>query len=299
MNLQPLIFGEVLFDHFPDGSQVLGGAPFNVAWNLKGLGFEPRFVSAVGADAEGQRVREKMVRWEMDLEGLQVTDTLPTGNVNVALKAGQPTFDIVADRAYDRIGLPTFPMGEGDFSLLYYGSLAYRAETTRRTLDALIGHSDLRRFVDLNLRPPWFQTSWLKRLLDGATWLKLNLDELGTLVEGRPSGDLEIVRAATAVIHRYELEFVFVTLGDQGALGVSARGETCLVRSPEPTPFVDAVGAGDAFSAALIAGILVGKSLESMMHRAAQFAARVCSIQGATSEDQSIYRETEFRSEGR
>ncbi|MCG2635366.1 MAG: carbohydrate kinase, partial [Gammaproteobacteria bacterium] len=26
------IYGEVLFDHFPDGSRVLGGAPFNVAW---------------------------------------------------------------------------------------------------------------------------------------------------------------------------------------------------------------------------------------------------------------------------
>jgi len=25
------VFGEVLFDHFPDGSRILGGAPFNVA----------------------------------------------------------------------------------------------------------------------------------------------------------------------------------------------------------------------------------------------------------------------------
>jgi fructokinase len=36
----PVIFGEVLFDCFPD-RRVLGGAPFNVAWNLHGLGAEP------------------------------------------------------------------------------------------------------------------------------------------------------------------------------------------------------------------------------------------------------------------
>jgi len=38
---RPLIFGEVLVDRFPDGREVLGGAPFNVAWNLRGLGFDP------------------------------------------------------------------------------------------------------------------------------------------------------------------------------------------------------------------------------------------------------------------
>lgn len=27
---RPILFGEVLFDHFADGSRVLGGAPFNV-----------------------------------------------------------------------------------------------------------------------------------------------------------------------------------------------------------------------------------------------------------------------------
>lgn len=45
------IFGEVLFDHFPDGNQVLGGAPFNVAWHLQAFGQSPCMVSRVGNDA--------------------------------------------------------------------------------------------------------------------------------------------------------------------------------------------------------------------------------------------------------
>jgi fructokinase len=53
----PLVFGEVLFDCFPDGTEVLGGAPFNVAWHLQGFGLSPLLVSRVGNDARGQQIR--------------------------------------------------------------------------------------------------------------------------------------------------------------------------------------------------------------------------------------------------
>jgi len=56
----PLIFGEVLFDCFPDGSAVLGGAPFNVAWHLHGMGLAPLMITAVGDDEHGKLVLEKM-----------------------------------------------------------------------------------------------------------------------------------------------------------------------------------------------------------------------------------------------
>ena len=53
---RPVIFGEVLFDHFPDGARVLGGAPFNVAWHLQAFGSAPLFVSRVGNDPAGREV---------------------------------------------------------------------------------------------------------------------------------------------------------------------------------------------------------------------------------------------------
>ena len=52
-----LIFGECLFDHFPDGDRV-GGAPLNVARHLWALGQQPLLVSRVGQDGEGARVRD-------------------------------------------------------------------------------------------------------------------------------------------------------------------------------------------------------------------------------------------------
>ena len=39
------VFGEVLYDQFPDGRRILGGAPFNVAWHLAAFG------AACAADA--------------------------------------------------------------------------------------------------------------------------------------------------------------------------------------------------------------------------------------------------------
>ena len=60
---RPLVFGEVLYDRFPDGSTVLGGAPFNVAWHLQGFGLAPTFISRVGDDELGERIIATMTAW--------------------------------------------------------------------------------------------------------------------------------------------------------------------------------------------------------------------------------------------
>ena len=38
---RPVVFGEVLFDDFEDGPTVIGGAAFNLAWNLESIGLGP------------------------------------------------------------------------------------------------------------------------------------------------------------------------------------------------------------------------------------------------------------------
>ena len=63
MTQSPAIFGEVLFDCFEDGSRVLGGAPFNVAWHLQAFGCKPLLISRVGDDPMGKLIRETMLQW--------------------------------------------------------------------------------------------------------------------------------------------------------------------------------------------------------------------------------------------
>ena len=73
-DLIPVLFGEVLFDTYPDGNRVLGGAPFNVASHLQAFGARPLFVSRVGEDPNGDEVRGRMqsrgMRMEKVVEGL-------------------------------------------------------------------------------------------------------------------------------------------------------------------------------------------------------------------------------------
>ncbi len=75
-----VVFGEVLFDRFPDGCEVLGGAPFNVAWNLQALDARPILVSRVGNDRLGRRILAAMKEWGMDLAGMQVDEHLSDRN---------------------------------------------------------------------------------------------------------------------------------------------------------------------------------------------------------------------------
>ena len=53
----------------------------------------------------------------------------------------------------------------------------------------------------------------------------------------------------------------------------------------------DTVGAGDAFSAVCLYGLLNGWDIPVILQRAVGFAARICTIDGATTFDRQLYRD--------
>lgn len=67
------IIGKVLYDVFPDGEEVLGGAPLNVAWSLKGFGLSPLLISRVGSDVRSQKLLDAMQAWGLSTDGIVVT----------------------------------------------------------------------------------------------------------------------------------------------------------------------------------------------------------------------------------
>src|SRR5206468_4258802 len=86
--------------------------------------------------------------------------------------------------------------------------------------------------------------------------------------------------AEAAAGSRGGLRLAALTRGACGSLLVSAQGAW---EAPAPrTEIVDTVGAGDAFTAALLLGILAGRSLDEVNERANAVAAYVCSQPGAT-----------------
>ena len=284
----PLIIGEVLFDHFPGGKKVLGGAPFNVAWDLQGLGVESLFLSAVGDDAEGKQVRDRMQDWGMDTTGLATVD-VPTGRVAVTFNDGQSSYEIVEPAAFDFIPINDAKELAEKHSLLYLGSLAFRGETSKKSITHLINSAGLPRFVDINIRRPWFSEADLDTLIGGAKWVKLSDEELEQLTSLDSCEDeTSITRGANELKSRYDIENVFVTAGSSGAYMIS---EASVARAPAPKPpeMVDTVGAGDAFASATIAGLVRNEDPDELLHKAVGFASRVCSLSGATTEDRDFY----------
>ena len=281
----PVIFGEVLFDCFPDGNTVLGGAPFNVAWHLQAFGLSPLVISSIGDDELGRQVESAMIDWRMTTSGLQHDASHPTGSVNIEFIDGEPSYSIVEHRAYDYIDAATLP-AMPEKSLLYHGTLALRNPISREALAALKAQRTDTLFMDVNLRDPWWQRSTVLQLVDDAEWVKLNKDELIQLSEA--SSELE--QQADAFIRSYNLKGLVVTLGDKGAFAMTADGQYANVSPSRTEQVVDTVGAGDAFTSVLITGLTYQWPLEQTLERAQEFASMIVGRQGATVHDRNFYQ---------
>lgn len=282
---RPVIFGEVLFDSFPDGSEVLGGAPFNVARHLHGFDLEPLFISRIGEDRRGEQVYEAMAGWGMDISGLQQDAQYPTGAVRIAMQGSRHAFDILPQQAYDYIDAAQALslLQQHQLSLLYFGSLIERESVSRHTLQQL-RLLPVPLFSDVNLRAPWWDFERVVSILQSVDWGKLNEEELATLGY---TGDLE--SAAKQMREHFAMQLLVVTRGEAGALLITAdkvlRGSPVAVRK-----LVDTVGAGDAFSAVVMLGMSKGWPLEKTLVLALEFAAHICEVRGAVLPDNRYYQ---------
>lgn len=285
--MKPVIFGEVLFDCFPDGQAVLGGAPFNVAWHLQALGDAPCFISRVGDDAHAVKIKQAMEKWGMDIRGLQPDDSHPTGQVSVAIEGGEPHYDIKADVAYDFIEAAALPVFDRP-GLLYHGTLALRNPASRHALDELLQRGDFSVFLDVNLRPPWWNSNMVSECLQRARWAKLNEHELALVSDGQgKSADAQ----AHGLREQYGLELLLVTHGSKGAAAYAAEGAVARVTPAAATRVVDTVGAGDAFTAVLLHGLLNDWPLQQTLDAAQGFASAVVGIRGAVPVNAQFYRD--------
>jgi len=282
---QIAIFGEVLIDQFPDGHQVLGGAPFNVAWHLQAFGQHPCFISRVGNDAIGENIRQAMTDWGMSVENLQTDPDHPTGTVKVSINKGEPSYEILANQAYDFIAAQQLNRTD-QYSLIYHGTLALRNGVSEQALNALKARHTGKVFVDVNLRAPWWHKEPVDKWVSKADWVKLNHDELMQLMP--PQNTLQ--DTMRLFLTQHHLDVLIVTCGESGAMALNNAGEFFEVAPAVNLPIVDTVGAGDAFSAVLLLGIQQNWSLSVTMERAQSFASALVTRRGATVQDLSFYQ---------
>jgi fructokinase len=305
--------GELLWDIYPDGRKVAGGAPFNFAFHCHQLGHPAAIVSRVGDDVLGRELREEVRRLGLGDEWIQTDREHPTGTVTVSLDATKvPTYTIAENVAWDYIesnsGLErlaaTRSLRSGArestaVDAVCFGTLAQRSPISREAIQHLIELKPALRVFDVNLRQRYYSLDVLKRSIAHAHWVKLNEEELMTLARlyGRSmenvyqsllqlcfhGGEWPHV-VGRGILSRGGHGFIIVEWSPvwDEPLGGNRYNEEWLEAPAAPAHVVDTVGAGDAFTAAMACLHLEGRPLRDCARFANYYAARVCEYQGAT-----------------
>ncbi len=293
--------GEVLFDVFENGTDALGGAPLNAAVHAHqlaaplGLG-EGVMVSAVGADAQGERLLSALRERGMTTRYIETDPRHPTGHVSVFMRCGQPGYQIAAGSAWDYI--------EDDSSLaelaagcdaVCFGSLAQRSEVSRRTIRHFLERApQAQRMYDVNLRRNTLtgEEGYSAEIIDTscrlATLLKMNaaeLFEICSLLGLAPAGEeseTEVRRRAELLLARYPADAVVLTRDARGTLLFARDGEYTAEAIPIPPEEAHPVGAGDACAAGILFALAMGWDKSRAVDLANRMGAWVASQLPAT-----------------
>lgn len=275
-----LCVGEIVWDELPSG-RFLGGAPLNVAYHLRTLGVPAVPVSAVGADRAGAEALERIRRLGLPTELVRVHPSLPTGTARAALDAhGQARFTLPMPVAWDDLRCDEALVARAAGArAVVFGTLAQRAPGSRATIRHLADRVPW-RVLDLNLRPPHDDPEVVTGALARADVLKANRDELTWLATrlGWPESDEQLL--ACRLAERFGIGTVCVTRGAEGA--ALWREGRWTERPGVAVAVADTVGAGDAFLAALVAGLFAGYTDGRLLEAANRLGAHVAAQPGAT-----------------
>ncbi len=282
MNITIAAIGEVLWDVFPDGAR-FGGAPANVASHAAALGARAAMVSCVGNDELGERAVGMLRERGVNTDCVAVSAEFPTGVVNVDLDAtGKPHFTIGDPAAWDHLcWSEDLQQLAARSDAVCFGTLSQRNSASREVVHRFVTatRKTSLRICDVNLRPPFVDSGVIRASLDVANVLKLSDEELDRVAAacGCQGSESEVL---TQLQDIWGLQLIAVTRGGQGATLVG-RGQRSDCKGI-PVTVKDTVGAGDAFTAAMICGLLKGTPLEDINQHACRVASYVCSQSGAT-----------------
>ena len=253
--------GDNVVDCYPATAQMFpGGNCVNVATFARRCGAESWYVGAIGADVAGETIRAALAA-----EGVR-TERLRT-------ETGATAYCMIGHRGGDRVfldfdlGVSMFAPDAGDFALA-------------RDCDGVhVGQSSgldqhLARFAEGGRLSYDFSTRRdPARIAAVAPLCFLASFSGGDLT---PAATLDLLHAVLA----RGAQWVLVTRGDRGAMLGSAGGVVEV--AAQPTRVVDTLGAGDAFIARVLVGLLAGTpALPELLGEAAAAAAETCTHLGA------------------
>lgn len=258
----------------------IGGAESNVAVHVAALGHPTAWVSALGDDVLGERVRAAIDGFGVDTRWVATDATAPTG---VYFKdPGRGVQYYRAGSAASRMrpaSLDGVPLEQAE--VVHISGItpvlsASCAELVDAVLDRMAGAPGIVSF-DVNHRAALWSAAEaapvLRRLAERADLVFVGRDEAETL--------WGCATAADARAHLPGVPTLVVKDGDVGATEFSDAGEVFVPAIP--TEVVEVVGAGDAFAAGYLAALLAGAPASDRLlagHRRASLVLRSTSDLG-------------------
>jgi fructokinase len=238
----------------------------------------------VGNDALGSEALARLAAVGLQTNFIQVDAAAPTGIVKVEVGAGgQPHFQISEQAAWDGMEwTEDWEKLARRAAVVCYGSLAQRSPQSRATIQKFLQATtaDALRVFDVNLRHSFYSAETLADSLRLARIAKLNDEELPMLLHllgvGGAAGDLG---GARRLQETFDLDLVCLTRGAHGSLLVGR--EAAAEHAGFAVEVVDTVGAGDAYTAALVHYYRAGLTLEELCEEANRVGAWVASQAGA------------------
>jgi fructokinase len=292
-----LVVGEALADVVisPGGRRVHpGGSPANVAVGLARLGVPVTLLTQVGADRAGGLIRDHLGRNAVDL--INAGRGQRTGVAQARFDAaGSASYEFLLE--WDPDAAVTAPaLAATGASCLHTGSIAATLQPGAATVRALLEQAGTSVTIsyDPNCRPsqmgdPIRTRAQVESLVSLSHVVKASAEDVQWLYPA--------VRHSEVARHWLRLgpAIVIITGGATGSWAVARAGA---IRVPAvPTPVVDTLGAGDSFTAAVLAGLarrdllgghrtdqlrgLAADDLTGLLADASRAAAVTCSRAGA------------------
>lgn len=247
----------------PDGSFVMGfgGDTSNVAIAAARSGAKAGYVTAVGADMFGDRLLELWARENVDTRGVLRREDAPTGVYFVTHGPQGHQFTYLRKGSAASLMRPAdLPRGQMEGAKFLHVSAISQAisETAAETVLAAIGlarGAGVRVCYDTNLRLKLWPLEQARGVIHEA--MALAHIARPSLEDARLLTGLEAPDAIADFYLKLGADTVALTMGGDGVLLATAQKRERF--QPLAVDFVDATGAGDAFSGAFLARLAQGE----------------------------------------
>ncbi|MDE9435844.1 ribokinase [Xenorhabdus bovienii] len=284
------VMGSINADHilnlesFPQPGETVMGKQYQVAFGGKGAnqavaagrcGADITFIACVGQDDIGERVRQQLVKDNINTSAIGVIEGETTGVALIFVnQQGENVIGISAG-ANGALTSEYFHhheqvVKEADILLL---QLETPLETVQLAAETARKHNTK---VILNPAPAQKLSEQLLSLVDIIT---PNETEAEYLTGIAVKDDVGAEKAAQD-LHNKGIEIVIITLGSRG-VWLSENGKQGKIVPGFKVKAIDTIAAGDTFNGALVTGLLEGKEIVSAIRFAHAAAAIAVTRQGA------------------